>query len=193
MSLTHATFARNASVNAVVALLAAGRMQLQTAAGLVASTLPLANPFGPAAVSGACSVTDPTADSNAAGQANPVTKASFQDTISYTDLVIDATTNTKCTSAAHPFSSLDVGRSLQVTGGTGFTVQTVTVNSVSGNVATCSASLGTLGSTGGIATGHEEVFNCTVGTSGSDINLSGTTINSGDTVTITGLTYTGMP
>jgi hypothetical protein len=35
-----------------------------------------------------------------------------------------------------------------------------------------------------------EVFRCAIGTSGSDINLSSTTISSGDTVAISSLTYT---
>ena len=38
-----------------------------------------------------------------------------------------------------------------------------------------------------------EVFNCAVAASGSDINLSSVSINSGDTVSITSLTYTAAP
>jgi hypothetical protein len=67
----------------------------------------------------------------------------------YTDLVIDATTNTKVTSAGHPFSIEQVGNIISITSGTGFTVQRVTVLSVTAGVATCDKSLGTLGSTGG--------------------------------------------
>lgn len=69
--------------------------------------------------------------------------------VAYTDLVIDATTNTKCTSAGNPFTSNHVGNIINVTGGTGFTVQRVQVVSVAAGVATCDKSLGTLGSTGG--------------------------------------------
>ncbi len=69
----------------------------------------------------------------------------------YTDLVIDAATDTDMTSVAHPFGAGDVGRALAITSGTGFTVQTVKILSVVGAVATASASLGTLGSTGGNA------------------------------------------
>lgn len=69
--------------------------------------------------------------------------------VTYTDLVIDATTNTKCTSAATPFTSAHVGNVINITSGTGFTVQRVQVVSVLAGVATCDKSLGTLSSTGG--------------------------------------------
>ncbi|HZT29719.1 MAG TPA: hypothetical protein VFA33_07550 [Bryobacteraceae bacterium] len=70
----------------------------------------------------------------------------------YTDLAIDGTDNTKVSSTAYPFDATDVGLILHITGGTGFTVQDVTILSVDGDgVATCSAALGTLGSTGGEA------------------------------------------
>jgi hypothetical protein len=69
---------------------------------------------------------------------------------SYTDLVIDATTNTKITSSAHPFNSTHVGNIINVTGGTGFTVQRVQIISVTSGVATCDKSVGTLSSTGGV-------------------------------------------
>ncbi len=72
---------------------------------------------------------------------------------SYTDLVIDATTNTKITSAAHPFSAASAGQQITITGGTGFTPGVYTVVSVSGSVATLNSSAGTLSSTGGTATG----------------------------------------
>ena len=68
----------------------------------------------------------------------------------YTDLVIDGATNTKITSAARPFTSVDPGNIINVTAGTGFTVQRVQIVSVDGsNVATCDKAVGTLGSTGG--------------------------------------------
>lgn len=69
--------------------------------------------------------------------------------VSYTDLVIDATTNTKATSAANPFSKNHVGNVIVVTGGTGFTAQRVAIVSVTSSVATFDKSLGTLSSTGG--------------------------------------------
>jgi hypothetical protein len=68
----------------------------------------------------------------------------------YTDLVIDAVSNTKITSAATPFTAAHVGNIINVTGGTGFTVQRVQITSVDGsNVATCDKAVGTTGSTGG--------------------------------------------
>jgi hypothetical protein len=81
----------------------------------------------------------------------PGTDFSQQDAaqIAFTDLVIDAATNTKCTSAAHPFGATHVGNFINITAGTGFTVQRVQILSVSGVIATVDKSLGTLGSTGG--------------------------------------------
>ena len=69
--------------------------------------------------------------------------------ITYTDMVIDATTNTKYTSAGFPIAPDIVGNMMKVTSGTGFTAQYVQVLSVSGTTATCDKSLGTLSSTGG--------------------------------------------
>lgn len=69
--------------------------------------------------------------------------------VAYTDIVIDGTTNTNCTSAATPFTSAHVGNIINITAGTGFTVQRVQIMSVAAGVATCDKSLGTLSSTGG--------------------------------------------
>ena len=69
--------------------------------------------------------------------------------IAYTDMVIDAVTNTKFTSAANPVTDAHVGNLVNVTGGVGFTVQRVYIVSQAAGVATCDKSLGTLGSTGG--------------------------------------------
>lgn len=69
--------------------------------------------------------------------------------ISFTDMVIDGTTNTKFTSSANPVGKNCVGNIVNVTSGTGFTVQRVEVVSTSGTTATCDKSLGTLSSTGG--------------------------------------------
>ncbi len=74
--------------------------------------------------------------------------------VTYTDLVIVAA-NTM-TSAGHPFQDDDAGLQVTITGGTGFTVQVVEILSVLGGVATCSAALGTPGSTGG--TGSKNGF-----------------------------------
>lgn len=71
--------------------------------------------------------------------------------ISYTDMVIGATT-TDFTSVANPLSKALVGNLVNVTSGTGFTVQFVEIVSVNlaGFVATCDKSLGTAASTGGV-------------------------------------------
>lgn len=37
---------------------------------------------------------------------------------------------------------------------------------------------------------NTEIFRCAVGTSGSDINLSSVSVNDGDTITVTSLTFT---
>ncbi len=79
----------------------------------------------------------------------------------YTDLVINGTTNTKMTSTAQPFGSEAVGAVFQITGGTGFTQQTVTILSVTSNVATASAPLGATSSTGGTGVEyHRHRANC---------------------------------
>lgn len=79
----------------------------------------------------------------------PGTDFSQQDAaqITYTDLIINAVTNTQCTSALNPFTSAHVGNIINVTSGTGFTVQRVQIISVAAGVATCDKSLGTLSST----------------------------------------------
>jgi len=69
----------------------------------------------------------------------------------YTDLVIDGTSNNKVSSSARPFTSADVGLIVRVTGGTGFTVGSYTVSSVTAGVATLSGAVGTVSSTGGTA------------------------------------------
>ncbi len=69
---------------------------------------------------------------------------------SYTDMVIDGTTNTKFTSAGNPVGPHIVGNLISMTSGTGFTFpQWVEVLSVSGTTATCDKALGTTSSTGG--------------------------------------------
>lgn len=69
--------------------------------------------------------------------------------ITYTDMVIDGTTNTIYTSAGNPVGKNIIGNVINVTSGTGFTVQRVEVISTSGTQATVDKSLGTLSSTGG--------------------------------------------
>jgi hypothetical protein len=67
----------------------------------------------------------------------------------YTDIVIDGADNTKITSAAHAFDSTSPGNIINVTAGTGFTVQRIQIVSEAAGVATCDKAVGTVGSTGG--------------------------------------------
>jgi hypothetical protein len=80
-----------------------------------------------------------------------VTGSSDVSNIFYTDLAINPVDATEVTSAAHPFGPQDVGGTMIITSGTGFIVQSVTIASVTGNVATLSAPAGTVGSTGGVS------------------------------------------
>jgi hypothetical protein len=69
----------------------------------------------------------------------------------FADLVIDATTTTKFTSAAFPVGPNYIGNVVSISNGVGFSDQFVAVISVSGLTATCDKVLGTAGSTGGRA------------------------------------------
>lgn len=69
--------------------------------------------------------------------------------VTFTDLVIDAATNTNITSAARPFTTADAGNIINITSGVNFTVQRVQIVSVSGAIATCDKAVGTTSSTGG--------------------------------------------
>lgn len=69
--------------------------------------------------------------------------------IAYTDLVIDASDNTKLTSAGHPFTSAHVGNTINITGGSGFTTGRAQVVSVAGVTATMNQAVGSTSSTGG--------------------------------------------
>jgi hypothetical protein len=84
------------------------------------------------------------------GVSSPGTDWSQQNSaqISYTDLVIGATT-TQLTSVGNPFGSVDVGNLVQITSGTGFTTGFYTIVSVSGVTATMDRSVGSAASTGG--------------------------------------------
>ncbi len=94
-------------------------------------------------------------DSNGGGFdiATAGTDYSQQDSsqVTYTDMVIDGTTNTKFTSTGFPCSSTYVGNIINVTSGTGFTVQRVQVVSCSSTTYNVDKSLGTLSSTAGHA------------------------------------------
>jgi hypothetical protein len=67
---------------------------------------------------------------------------------SYTDLAIQST-NTEVQSSGNPFGKQQVGNTIQVTSGTGFTAGFYTIQSVSGTTATLNASPGTANSTNG--------------------------------------------
>jgi hypothetical protein len=68
----------------------------------------------------------------------------------YTDLAIDAADTTLISSAAHPFSSADIGNLINLTGGVGFTTGRCEITSVDGSSrAVLDRSAGTGGSTGG--------------------------------------------
>lgn len=66
-----------------------------------------------------------------------------------TDLVVDASDNTKVTSASRPFVSGDVGSFVTVTGGTGWTTGTYTILAVVGVIATLSSSPAAVSTTKG--------------------------------------------
>ncbi|MCE5254335.1 MAG: hypothetical protein LLG45_09060 [Actinomycetia bacterium] len=65
------------------------------------------------------------------------------------DLVIDAVDNTKVTSASYTFVAGDIGKTLHITAGTGFTAGAYQISGVAAGVATLGAACGTTGSTGG--------------------------------------------
>lgn len=65
----------------------------------------------------------------------------------YTDLV--AASGTTITSAARPFTSVDVGNCINITSGTGWTTGRYSILSVASNVATMDRTIATGGSTGG--------------------------------------------
>ena len=68
-----------------------------------------------------------------------------------TDFVVDATDNTKVTSASYNFVAADVGGTLQVTAGTSWTTGDYTISSVAANAAFLDRSPAAVGTTGGTA------------------------------------------
>jgi hypothetical protein len=100
----------------------------------------------------------------------------FATNYAYTDLVI-GTPNTRISSAARPFGQADVGKTVNITGGAGFTVSTPAIASVAFGVATLSGAAGTIGSTGGIATMTQTATGVTlIPTSQSDIDAQPNTV-----------------
>jgi len=72
--------------------------------------------------------------------------------IAVTNAVVDGALNTKITSASYNFVVADIGASVIVTAGTGWTVGTYPIVSVSANAATLEASPAAVGTTGGSLT-----------------------------------------
>lgn len=69
----------------------------------------------------------------------------------FTDLVIDASTNTDVTSATYTFVAGDIGKLLAITSGTGFTADTYVIVAIpSAGKARLSAAVGTVASTAGV-------------------------------------------
>lgn len=67
----------------------------------------------------------------------------------FTDLVIDATNNTRATSVLTPLGVNHIGNITNVTGGTGFTVQRVRLDQMIGTIMQFDKAVGTVASTGG--------------------------------------------
>jgi hypothetical protein len=110
--------------------------------------------------------------------------------VTYTDLVIDASTSTKITSAANPFTSVHVGNIINITSGTGFTVQRVQIVSVTSNVATCDKSVGSTSSSGGhgVLGGSLQTI-----TEAQTLSVLGNTINIKSSATVTITTVLTVP
>lgn len=191
MSVTHPTAARNAATDAVTALIGASGKLVFRLAGTVGSpgtavaTLNLsATAFG-AAATGTATANAISSDTNATGNASAVANASLQ------------------TSGGTLVIHCDVGAqvSTSITGSSG--AATVTVGSATG------LAVGMTVSGTGIATGAKIVnINGTTvtlsinnsgavsgtGTFNYDINMTnGLTVNAGDTVACSALTYTALP
>ncbi len=86
-----------------------------------------------------------TGNDNWGGGYAPLTVSTF----SGTDLVVDASLNTKVTSASHNFVAADVGGRIYITAGTNWTPGFYSINSVAANAATLNASPAPTSTTGG--------------------------------------------
>jgi hypothetical protein len=101
----------------------------------------------------------------------------------YTDLAVDATTNTKVTSTSRGFVAGDVNRYVVVFNGNGFTTGSYQINSVSGGAATLASSPAALHTTGGYfyVSSYAATANKTDGTinwaSGATASVSSLTLN----------------
>lgn len=101
-------------------------------------------PIGVSAYDGCATVASPTGGTWAMDYSRSAPPLQF------TDLVIDATTNTDISSAAHTLGKQMLGNIIPITSGTGFTVQRIQLTSyVSAGVLRADKAVGTVGSTGG--------------------------------------------
>src|SRR5262249_6018915 len=115
------------------------------------------------------------------------TDYSQQDSAQYTftDLVVDASVNTKVTSASHNFVAADVGNIMQINSGTGWTVGFYQIVSVASNAATLDRSPAAVNTTGG--TFHVGGALLTLG---SIINSTSSQAKDGNVIWIKAGTYT---
>lgn len=90
-------------------------------------------------------------DPSVASPGTDYTQGAGAATFAYTDLVIGATT-TNVTSVLRPFGAADVGNTIHIASGTGFTTGWYNIRSVAGITATLDRSAGTTASTGGTGT-----------------------------------------
>lgn len=112
----------------------------------------------------------------------------------YTDLVISGSNNKQMTSASHPFTVAQVGNFVNITGGVGFTVQRVEIETVSAGVATVGDALGTLSLTGGTGNmGGAFQVPSTVITSAALMAIAGNTVWIKSNVTETRTTAITLP
>lgn len=81
-----------------------------------------------------------------------VCRLQFKNTQQLSGITISSTNSLQITNSSMPFTSANVNDVVNITGGTGFNVGSFQIASVTGNIATLSASAGVLGSTGGTGT-----------------------------------------
>lgn len=109
--------------------------------------------------------TDTLKSASYAGGTVTGTFASTSDNVNaaFTNLVVDASTNTKVTSVSYAFVATDVGTDIYISGGTGWTVGSYHVQSVSAGAATLDRSPAAVSTTGGdFLLGEVQVDLCVV-------------------------------
>ncbi len=132
----------------VIASVATGAATLTATIGSATLYSTNINSIVPNTVAGCATAASPTSGTFAVDYSISTTAKQ-----AYTDLVIDAVTNTNITSAAQrAFTAVDVGNIINVTSGVNFTVQRVQIVSVAAGVATCDKAVGTTESSSGAGT-----------------------------------------